>query len=118
MLKKGANSLAFLLGDGIARGRFGKAAADGYNYCPKRTCICELRVLMSDGREMTLGSDESWKWKPSPVVFSNFYDGEIYDATIGGEWGRVRAYKPPVGELRARLSCLSSSGRSLSPFRL
>ncbi len=118
LLKKGANSLAFLLGDGIARGRFGKAAADGYNYCPKRTCICELRVLMSDGREMTLGSDESWKWKPSPVVFSNFYDGEIYDATIGGEWGRVRAYKPPVGELRARLSLPVVVRKELKPVSL
>jgi alpha-L-rhamnosidase len=68
-----------------------------------------MRVKLNGGAEYVLGSDESWLWKPSPVIFSNIYDGEIYDsnindATIHSEPGAVRLYNPPVGELRARLS--------------
>jgi alpha-L-rhamnosidase len=70
---------------------------------------------MKDGSEIITGSDESWKWRPSPVVFSNIYDGELYDANIDGEWGRVKLYKPPVGELRARLSLPVLIKRELKP---
>ena len=40
----------------------------------------QLVVLYSDGTRSTLGSDESWMWKDGPVIKSNLYLGELYDA--------------------------------------
>ena len=42
--------------------------------------ICEIRVKLKDGAEVTVPTDLSWKSYPSPVTFSNIYDGEHYDA--------------------------------------
>ena len=42
--------------------------------------ICEVRVLLKDGTEQVIPTDLTWKSYPSPVTFSNIYDGEHYDA--------------------------------------
>ena len=40
----------------------------------------ELRVwLQADGREVLLGTDDTWQCAPSPVTFSGIYDGERYE---------------------------------------
>ena len=39
----------------------------------------ELRVLLADGREVVLGTDDTWQCAPSPVTFSSIYDGERYE---------------------------------------
>ncbi|MDE6837950.1 MAG: family 78 glycoside hydrolase catalytic domain, partial [Acutalibacter sp.] len=44
--------------------------------------ICELRVTMEDGTETLVGTDGSWVSRPSPVTFSNIYDGEHFDANL------------------------------------
>ena len=40
----------------------------------------QLQVTYSDGTCRVLGTDESWYWHEGPVVYSNIYNGEIYDA--------------------------------------
>jgi alpha-L-rhamnosidase len=117
LLKKGSNRIAFLLGGGIARGRFGRSKADTWLYCPKYACICELRAVTESG-ELVAGTGEDWLWKPSKVFFSNIYDGEIYDANIDGQFGAVEAYAPPVGPLKARLSLPVVMKRELKPTAL
>ena len=37
-------------------------------------------MKLKDGAEVTVPTDLSWKSYPSPVTFSNIYDGEHYDA--------------------------------------
>ncbi len=115
LLKKGVNKIALLLGGGIARGRFGRAGADSWLYSPKYACICELRAAAAGG-EIVAGSGEDWRWRPSEVVFSNIYDGEIYDANVMGQWGAVELYEPPVGPLRARLSLPVVIKREIKPI--
>lgn len=40
----------------------------------------QLVVSYSDGTRSVLGSDESWTWKSGPVMKTNLYLGELYDA--------------------------------------
>lgn len=40
----------------------------------------EIHLTYTDGSTEVLASDESWEWAESQVLFSEIYDGEIYDA--------------------------------------
>ncbi len=51
------------------------------NYYGERTAfICQLVVNYKDGSQQTVVTDENWQASWSPVLFSEIYDGEIYDA--------------------------------------
>jgi alpha-L-rhamnosidase len=41
-----------------------------------------MEIIFSDGSKNTIGSDETWTWKNGPVVKSNIYQGELYDARL------------------------------------
>ena len=43
--------------------------------------ILQLEALLSDGKRVTLGTDETWKTSIGPVLKSHFWIGEAYDAT-------------------------------------
>ncbi len=40
----------------------------------------EARITMKDGTEKVVASDRSWKWTDGPLISSNVYGGEDYDA--------------------------------------
>ncbi|RRQ49617.1 hypothetical protein DZC72_03195 [Maribacter algicola] len=47
----------------------------------------EIEVYFKDGSKKIIISDNSWKWKPGPITFSNIYAGEFYDARKeAGDW--------------------------------
>lgn len=78
LLRDGENELNVYLADGWYRGRFGFGGgySDLYGNCNKL-----LAEIYLDGK-LVAQTDESWKWRPSPAVFSNIYDGEIFDARV------------------------------------
>ena len=52
--------------------------------------IACLRLQRPDGTEEVIRTDESWQWADGPVLFSEIYDGERYDARVTpGPWQRV-----------------------------
>ncbi|MBO4330943.1 MAG: family 78 glycoside hydrolase catalytic domain, partial [Oscillospiraceae bacterium] len=105
LLKKGLNRIEISLGNGIAKGRFARAAADEYNYCPFYACICQTHVKMKNGEERVFRSGEDWRWRPSKLRESSIYDGEVFDAAAPEEAPRPVVIRiPPVGPLKARLS--------------
>lgn len=42
----------------------------------------QLLVEYANGKSETFITDESWQWKEGPVVKSNIYSGEVYDARL------------------------------------
>ena len=44
--------------------------------------IARLRVRYAGGGEESIATDEGWEWAQSPILFSEIYDGERYDARI------------------------------------
>ena len=79
LLTSGENTVGLALGPGWYKGDI---VFDRYHdlYGDTMQAICELHILKRDGSEQVIVSDESWKSYPSPVLFSNIYDGEHYDA--------------------------------------
>ena len=48
--------------------------------------MAELRVVCADGTEAVLGTNETWQvTREGPLRFAEFYDGEIFDATVSPE---------------------------------
>jgi len=78
-LKQGENGIGALLGAGWYKGLIG---FKGFrNLYGKQTAFaCHLIIRYEDGREQLVLSDENWTGHDSPVLFSEIYDGEIYDA--------------------------------------
>lgn len=77
-LKSGDNCLGVMLGNGwFAQDQAWQGAAFSYGSPMFRL---QMVVLYSDGSHSVWGSDEDWQWKEGPVLKSNIYLGELYDA--------------------------------------
>ena len=106
-LKTGTNEIQIWLGDGWFKGRLGFDGGHTDLYGDRCYAIGELYMEHADGTETLLCTDESWKSKASPVIFSNIYDGEVYDARLEGnqDWEQVTVCRPEkCGELSDRYS--------------
>jgi len=44
--------------------------------------ISQLVIQYKNGNTETIASDESWQWAPGPILRSNIYGGETYDARL------------------------------------
>jgi len=51
-------------------------------YGKKTAFLAEIHVKYVDGSKSIFATDENWQGDNSPVVFSEIYDGEIYDARL------------------------------------
>src|ERR1039458_90829 len=80
LLVNGNNVIAALLGDGW----YGSPLTwDGTHFfAPPVRFQAQLEIEYSDGTHQTVVSDESWKAAESPIVRSEIYAGELYDARL------------------------------------
>lgn len=77
-LMKGDNCLGVMLGNGrFTEDRAWKGAPFSYGSPMLRL---QLVVRYSDGSATIIGSDESWRWEKGPVLQTDVYLGENYDA--------------------------------------
>ena len=87
-LLKEENDLRVTVGRGWFRSPMpGWLQSDDKKRRLKQPCglIAYLRLRYHDGTDETIRTDESWQWAESPVLFSEIYDGERYDARITPE---------------------------------
>lgn len=80
-LKKGLNAGGAMLAAGWYKGVMGLTKARN-NYGDKAGFAMELFIRYEDGETEIICTDSSWKGCDSPVVFSEIYDGETYDASL------------------------------------
>lgn len=73
-----------LVGAGYYKGEMGFLHLRN-NYGTRTALLCQLRIVYQDGSVQEICTDESWQGLDSPVVFSEIYDGEIYDARLETE---------------------------------
>ena len=73
----GENEIAVLCGNGWHGGRYPTNGVNGIGAFGKGFILSA--EIVSDGNTV-LTTDEKWKEIQSPVIFSEIYDGEIYDA--------------------------------------
>lgn len=80
-LKPGKNCLGALLGDGWFRGYM----AWGHNhnsYGSKLALLAQLVITYKDGKQQIIGTDDNWKATTGPILMSDIYNGETYDARL------------------------------------
>lgn len=78
-LKCGENTIAGHIGPGWYKGTMGFVRMRNH-YGTRTAFSCQIAVEYEDGSEAVLLTDGSWIGIYSPVLFSEIYDGEIYDA--------------------------------------
>ena len=71
------NELAVCVGKGWYRGRISENSKDIHNV----PCVlaAELKLYYNDGSEESIITDAGWSVRKSRILFSDIYDGEIYD---------------------------------------
>jgi alpha-L-rhamnosidase len=141
LLREGPNALGAMLGDGWFRGRLGFGGGRRNIYGDRLALLAQLELAYDDGATERIVTGEGWRATRGPILASDLYDGERYDASLerdgwsqpgydDGEWVGVRLVErdlatlvapsgPPVRrtEELAPASIFSSpSGRTLVDF--
>ena len=81
-IQQGANAIGALLGDGwYASGLSWNQTKYNFGPPPVRLLL-QLRVEYADGSIESIVSDDSWKAAQSPILVSELYNGEAYDARL------------------------------------
>jgi len=82
VLREGRNALGALLGDGWYRGRLGFAGGRRNIYGDRLALLAQLEIDYADGTSQHIVTDESWRAARGPILSSDLYDGERYDARL------------------------------------
>ena len=140
-LRQGANALGVILGDGWYRGRLGFGGGRRNIYGNRLAVLAQLEMTYSDGRTERFVSDKGWRAATGPILASDLYDGETYDARLehpdwssagyrDQDWGAVQILErdlsvlvaptgPPVRRteyLQPKTIGMSPSGRRILDF--
>lgn len=90
LVEKGSNAIAALLGDGW----FGSALGwngERFYFMPGPTrLLAKLHLEYADGTTSDIVTDGTWKASSSPILHSELYAGEVYDARlVEAGWNRA-----------------------------
>ena len=80
-LKAGKNAVGVTLGDGWYRGNLGFEGQRNA-YGDKTALLMQIRITYADGRTALVTSDGTWKSSTGPILASDIYNGETYDARL------------------------------------
>jgi alpha-L-rhamnosidase len=79
-IKEGRNAIGAILGDGWYRGRLGVRGGRRNIYGDRLALLAQLEIEYEDGAAERIVTDASWRAAIGPIVASDIYDGEIFDA--------------------------------------
>jgi alpha-L-rhamnosidase len=86
LLEPGLNVLGAVLADGWYCGRIG-LPGDSCQYGDKLALLLQLEIEAADGSRQCVVSDEAFKSSTGPLVYSDLFIGERYDAGLElGNW--------------------------------
>lgn len=75
------NTIAAKLGEGWYRGYIGWSGQRNY-YGDKLALLAQLKIDYTDGTSETIVSDGNWKSSTGPILKSDIYNGEEYNANL------------------------------------
>ena len=78
-ITKGENAIGAILGDGWYSGYIG-FGAHREHYGKHTRAIAQLEIEYNDGTRVTVPTNRSWKAAEGPIKYSDFLQGELYDA--------------------------------------
>ncbi|MCL2322436.1 MAG: glycoside hydrolase family 78 protein [Oscillospiraceae bacterium] len=81
LLLDGENELKTYLGAGWYKGDLGFKNCRNI-YGDKMAFSAQIDIVYADGSSETIFTDEDWQYADSPIVYSEIYNGETYDARM------------------------------------
>jgi alpha-L-rhamnosidase len=81
LVKSGANAVGAVLANGWYRGEIGWGGQRN-RYGDRLALLGQIEITTADGRTQTVGTDGSWRAATGPILASEIYDGETYDARL------------------------------------
>ncbi|HEU4753375.1 MAG TPA: family 78 glycoside hydrolase catalytic domain, partial [Armatimonadota bacterium] len=82
LVSRGRNALGAILGDGWFAGSLGFDLSR-FHFGPGPVRLrMQLNVEYADGTQETVGTDGSWRGRTGPILESDIYAGETYDARL------------------------------------
>jgi alpha-L-rhamnosidase len=111
LLGTGANAVGVLLGNGWYRGEIGFTNQRN-RYGNRVALLLQIAIKYKDGRQEIVASDGTWKATTGPILMSEIYHGETYDARLevpgwtapgfdDRQWAGVRIADYPKDDLIA-----------------
>jgi len=105
LLKRGDNAAGAILGDGWYRGNIGFTGQRNV-YGSRLGLLLQIQIQYEDGRQEVVGTNANWKAATGPILMSEIYHGETYDARLeksgwdsstydDKEWGAVKVAEYP-----------------------
>ena len=82
LLHEGHNAIGAILGDGWYRGRLGFDGGRRNIYGDRLALLAQLEIDYADGTTGRIATDETWRAAQGPILASDLYDGETYDARL------------------------------------
>ncbi len=91
LVATGSNALALELGDGLYCGNLsihqnGSAGNARQYYGPRPFGLALLVLEYADGTSAAIGTDGTWKATTGPILASDLYNGETYDARLEADF--------------------------------
>jgi len=127
LLKEGKNALGVMLGDGWCKDKFvGEKGADPRL---RQSLLLQMQLIYADGSVENILSDGSWRSAKAPVLSSDIYDGETYDARLNQEgwsepgfvdvdWAAIKLVNLPVINTISSESELIRKHESFTPVQV
>ncbi|MBD3183331.1 Bacterial alpha-L-rhamnosidase [Candidatus Poribacteria bacterium] len=89
LLNSGENAVGVILGDGWYRGYIGFRDQRNF-YGDKLGLLFQMLVVYEDGKTQIITSNKGWKSSTGPILASDIYNGEIYDARLEKDgWSQI-----------------------------
>lgn len=83
-LQDGSNAVGIMLADGWYKGNLVRENNRNI-YGDRRAAFFQIHVTYNDGTEEVIATDTTWKASTGPILFSEIYHGETYDARLEQE---------------------------------
>jgi alpha-L-rhamnosidase len=121
-LTAGPNALGVILGDGWYRGRIGWGTDNRNRYGDKLALLLQLEVTYQDGSKESIITDPSWKSATGPILSSDIYNGEAYDARLeAGNWSKpgfaAEGWKPVKTFTQTKDILIASAGEPVKKIQ-
>lgn len=128
MLQEGKNTIGAIVGDGWYRGRIAWNGSRN-KYGNRLGLLLQVELTYADGQKTVYGTEKKWKANTGPILMSEIYDGETYDARLefpgwdmpgfdDRNWKDVTPFKRETGRLVAQESEPVRKMNEITPVRI
>jgi len=131
-LNTGTNAIGVMLGNGwfsTPQDVIEQSPAPLRKYADRPKLILQLNLKFSDGTDMSVSTDESWKTSRGPITENSVWNGETYDARLekanwdkpdynDSGWDNAIAVEPPDGVLDSQLMPSIKVIKTLEPVEM